>query len=162
MERIYIDGQMARFTRKDITMVDVALEDGTTFENVEPRCLFPSSNGRKFITLLDENGAEQAVIRDLDALPAEQRRIIEGCLAEYYLIPRIVKIYNTTEKFGLITLDTETDRGPARIEIRNLLYGMKLLYGSRVLLRDGSDNRYEIPDLQQLDKNSRMMIDLYL
>ena len=161
MERIYIDGQMAKFTRKDITMVDVALEDGTTFQNVEPRCLFPSSNGRKFITLLDENGAEQAVIRDLDTLPTEQRKIIEDCLAEYYLIPHIVKIYNTTEKFGLITLDTETDRGPARIEIRNLLYGFKQV-GNRLLLRDSNDNRYEIPDLTRLDSRSRHLLDNFI
>ena len=161
MERIYIDGHMAQFTRKDITTVDVRLQDGATFENVEPRCLFPSSNGRKFITLLDENGAERAVIRDLDTLPAEQRKIIEGCLAEYYLIPRITKILNTTEKFGLITLDTETDRGPARIEIRNLLYGFKQV-GNRLLLRDSNDNRYEIPDLTKLDAKSRHLLDNFI
>ena len=161
MERIYIDGDMAKFTPKDITTVDVELQDGTAFQNVEPRCLFPSSNGRKFITLLDENGAEQAVIRDLDSLPKEQRKIIEACLTEYYLIPHIVKIYNTTEKFGLITLDTETDRGPARIEIRNLLYGFKQV-GNRLLLRDSNDNRYEIPDLRQLDAKSRHLLDNYI
>lgn len=161
MERIYIDGDMAKFTRKDITFVDVQLHDGTTFQNVEPRCLFPSSNGRKFITLLDENGAEQAVIRDLDNLPEEQKKIIEECLAEYYLIPRITKILNTTEKFGLITLDTETDRGPARIEIRNLLYGFKQV-GNRLLLRDGNDNRYEVPDLSKLDSKSRHLLDNFI
>ena len=161
MERIYIDGDMAKFTRKDITVVDVQLQDGAAFQNVEPRCLFPSSNGRKFITLLDENGIEQAVIRDLDTLQAEQRKIIEGCLAEYYLIPRITKILNTTEKFGLITLDTETDRGPARIEIRNLLYGFKQV-GNRLLLRDGNDNRYEVPDLTKLDAKSRHLLDNFI
>lgn len=161
MERIYIDGAMAEFVRKDITMVDVVLRDGTTFQNVEPRCLFPSSNGRKFITLLDENGTEQAVIRDLDNLPAEQKNIIEGCLAEYYLIPRITKILNTSEKFGLITLDTETDRGPARIEIRNLLYGFKQV-GNRLLLRDSNDNRYEVPDLTRLDSKSRHLLDNFI
>ena len=161
MERIYIDGAMAEFTRKDITMVDVVLQDGTTFQNVEPRCLFPSSNGRKFITLLDENGTEQAVIRDLDNLPAEQRKIIEDCLAEYYLIPRITRILNTSEKFGLITLDTETDRGPARIEIRNLLYGFKQV-GNRLLLRDSNDNRYEVPDLTRLDSKSRHLLDNFI
>lgn len=161
MERIYIDGDMAQFTRKDITFVDVQLQDGTTFQNVEPRCLFPSSNGRKFITLLDENGVEQAVIRDLDTLPAEQRKVIEDCLAEYYLIPRITKILNTTEKFGLITLETETDRGPARIEIRNLLYGFKQV-GNRLLLRDGNDNRYEVPDLTKLDSKSRHLLDNFI
>lgn len=161
MERIYIDGHMAKFTRKDITTVDVQLQDGTTFQNVEPRCLFPSSNGTKFITLLDENGIELAVIRDLDALPAEERKIIEGCLAEYYLIPRVTKILNATEKFGLITLDTETDRGPARIEIRNLLYGFKQV-GNRLLLRDGNDNRYEVPDLTKLDAKSRHLLDNFI
>ena len=50
MERIYIDHDMARFTRKDITLVDMQLQDGTTFQNLEPRRLFPSSNLRKFIT----------------------------------------------------------------------------------------------------------------
>lgn len=161
MERIYIDGDMAKFTPKDITTVDVELRDGTVFQNVEPRCLFPSSNGRKFITLLDENGTEQAVIRDLDNLPKDQREIVEACLTEYYLIPHIVKILNTTEKFGLITLDTETDRGPARIEIRNLLYGFKQV-GNRLLLRDSNDNRYEIPDLRQLDAKSRRLLDNYI
>jgi len=161
MERIYIDGDMAKFTPKDITTVDVHLQDGATLPNVEPRCLFPTSNGRKFITLLDENGAEQAVIRDLDTLPAEQRKIIEGCLTEYYLIPRIVKILNTTERFGLITLDTETDRGPARIEIRNLLYGFKQV-GNRLLLRDSNDNRYEVPDLTKLDSKSRHLLDNFI
>lgn len=161
MERIYIDGHMAKFTRKDITLVDAELQDGTIFRNVEPRCLFPSSAGRKFITLLDENGIEKAVIRDLDTLPEEERKIIEGCLAEYYLIPRITKILNTTEKFGLITLDTETDRGPARIEIRNLLYGFKQV-GNRLLLRDGNDNRYEVPDLTKLDAKSRHLLDNFI
>ena len=161
MERIYIDGNMATFTRKDITTVDVALQDGTVFENVEPRCLFPSSNREKFITLLDEAGNEQAVIRELKNLPKDQQAIIRACMEEYYLIPHIVKILNTTEKFGLITLDTETDRGPARIEIRNLLYGFKQV-GNRLFLRDGNDNRYEIPDLTRLDSRSRHLLDNYI
>ena len=97
----------------------------------------------------------------MDTLSAEQRKIVEGCLTEYYLIPRIVKIYNTTEKFGLITLDTETDRGPARIEIRNLLYGFKQV-GNRLLLRDGNDNRYEVPDLTKLDAKSRHLLDNFI
>ena len=152
---------MAKFTPKDITTVDVELQDGTTFQNVEPRCLFPTSNGRKFITLLDENGTEKAVIRDLDTLPTQERKVIEGCLTEYYLIPRVTRILETTEKFGLITLLTETDRGPAKIEIRNLLYGFKQV-GNRLLLRDSNDNRYEIPDLTKLDSKSRHLLDNFI
>ena len=162
MERIYIDYDMARFTRKDITLVDVELYDGRKFENLEPRRLFPLSGVGKYITLLNEQGIEQAIIRDLSTLPAQERQIIEDCLEEYYLIPKIVEIYDSKEKFGIITLFTETDRGPANIEVRSLLNGIKLVHGSRILIRDGNDNRYEIPDIRALDKHSRQKIECYL
>lgn len=162
MERIYIEYDMARFTRKDLTLVDLELFDGRKFENLEPRRLFPMSGLEKYITLLDEEANEQAVIRDLRTLPETERKIIESCLEEYYLIPRVQQITETKEKFGVITLYTITDRGPANIEIRNLLYGLKLVHGNRVLIRDGNDNRYEIPDINQLDKRSRQLLDNFL
>lgn len=162
MARLYIEYDMARFNRKDITHVDMELYDGRKFENLEPHRLFPLSGLEKYITLLDEKGIEKAIIRDLRTLPERERKIIEDCLEEYYLIPRVKKIYNIEEKYGVVTLDTETDRGHAIIEIRNILHGMKLLYNTRVLLRDGNDNRYEIPDLMQLDKRSRQLIESYL
>ena len=162
MERIYIEYDMARFTRKDLTLVDLELFDGRKFENLEPRRLFPMSGLEKYITLLDEEANEQAVIRDLRTLPETERKIIEGCLEEYYLIPRVQQITETKEKFGVMTLYTITDRGPANIEIRNLLYGLKLVHGNRVLIRDGNDNLYEIPDINQLDKRSRQLLDNFL
>ena len=162
MARLYIDNDMARFTRKDITLVDMELYDGRKFENLEPRRLFPLSGLEKYITLLNEEGVEQAIIRDLNTLPPSERTIIEDCLREYYLIPKVSKIVNCTEKFGVLSLDVETDRGPALIEIRNILHGVKLLYGTRVLLRDGNDNRYEIPDINKLDRQSRQFMDTFL
>ena len=162
MERLYIDNDMARFTRKDITLVDMELYDGRFFENLEPRRLFPLSGLEKYITLLDEEGIEQAIIRDLRTLPPKEREIIESCLNEYYLIPKITKILDCREKYGVLNIQVETDRGGALIEIRTVLHGLKLLYGSRVLLRDNNDNRYEIPDLSRLDKRSRSLIDSFL
>ena len=162
MARLYVEYDSARFTRKDITLVDMELYDGRKFENLEPRRLFPLSGLEKYITLLDEEGVEQAIIRDQRTIPPQERKTIEDCLREYYLIPKVTKTTDSREKYGVVTLEVETDRGNAVIEIRNLLYGMKLLYGSRVLLRDGSDNRYEIPDLTALDKQSRQKIDCFL
>lgn len=162
MARLYIEFDMARFIRKDITHVDMELFDGRKFENLEPRRLFPLSGMEKYITLLDEEGIERAIIRDMRTLPPNERKTIESCLEEYYLIPKVTKINLCEEKYGVVTIDAETDRGHAIIEIRNILHGMKLLYNSRVLLRDGNDNRYEIPDLSKLDKHSIALIDSFL
>ena len=161
MERIYIDKDMACFTRKDLTLVDMVLNDGRSFESLEPRRLFPVTDLNRFITLLDEKGVEQAVIRDLNALPADQRAIIEECLNEYYLVPKILKIWAYKERFDGLTLHTETDKGPADIEIRILIKGFKL-EGVRALLRDVNDNRYEIPDVTKLDNLSRQILGRYL
>ena len=162
MARFYIEYDMARFHRKEIALVDMELFDGRVIENLEPRRLFPTTGLDKYITLLDQEGIEQGIIRDLNTLPPEERETIESCLKEYYLIPKVESITRCTEKFGLITFYVETDRGSATVEIRNMLHGIKLLHGTRVLLRDSNDNRYEIPDIRKLDRHSRQLIDQYL
>ena len=90
MERLFIDKDMATFARKDLTLLDVTFADGKVLEKLEPRRLFPISDKTRYIALLDESGAEQAVIRDLSVLPAEDQKIIEDCLLEYYLVPKIL------------------------------------------------------------------------
>ena len=110
MARLYVEFDMVRFKRKDITHVDMELYDGRKFENLEPHRLFPLSGLEKYITLLDEEGIEKAIIRDLRTLAPQERKIIEDCLEEYYLIPRVEKINSIEEKYGVVTLDTETDR----------------------------------------------------
>ncbi len=162
MSRLYIDNDMARFTRKDITLVDMQLYDGRIFTDLEPRRLFPLTGLQKYITLLDSEGVEKAIIRNLATLPDKDRKIIEDCLEEYYLIPKITKIIDCREKFGLLTIEVETDKGNASIEIRNIIHGIKLMYRTRVLFRDNNDNRYEIPDINRLDKKSRAKIDTFL
>lgn len=161
MERIYIAGDSARFIRKDLTLVDVELKDGTKIETVEPKRLFPTSMQDKYITLLDESGIEQAVIRDINTLSDDQRAIVEACLAEYYRIPEILRIRAYEERFDGLTLHTDTDKGSADIEIRALAQGFKL-DGVRALLRDVNDNRYEIPDVTRLDNLSKQILGRYL
>lgn len=158
MARLYIDGDEVRITRRDLCTVDVEFYGGKTIENLEPRRLFPVSGLSKYITLIDEKGKEQAIIRNIDTLMSESKKVIEACLREYYLIPRITRILEVTDKFGLLKWAVETDRGNQTFEIRNRHSDIKLLYDGRVLVRDTSDNRYEIPNYKQLDKHSLMLL----
>ena len=162
MARLYVEYDMAHFERKDITLVDMKLYDGRCFEDLEPRRLFPLSGLDKYITLLDNKGKECAIIRDLRTLPKNERNVIEDCLREYYLIPKITAIHSLTEKYGLITIEADTDRGSCKITIRGIVHSMKLLYDNRVLLRDSNDNRYESPDLTKLDRRSISLIESFL
>ena len=158
MSRFYVDGNMARFIRKDICLVDMELFSGETVEDLEPRRLFPVSGRMKYITLLDAEGKEHAIIRDVETLSPESKAVILECLREYYLIPKITALLERTEKYGVLRWKVRTDRGVQELRIRNRNADIKQLYDGRILVRDSNDNRYEIVDYRTLDRDSLRLL----
>ena len=158
MARLYIDGDEVRITKRDFCCVDVEFYSGQKLEKLEPRRLFPVSGLTKYITLLDENGKEQAIIRNVDALMPDSKNVIKECLQEYYLVPKILKLIDINEKLGMLKWTVETDRGTHTFEIRNRHSDIKMLYDGRVLVKDSNDNRYEIADYKSLDKHSLSLL----
>ena len=158
MSRIYINSDEVMITKGEGNLVDVQFYTGEKLEGLEPRRLFPVTGLRRYITLLDEEGVEKAVIRNVDDLIPESRDIILSCLDEYYLIPKITKLLDSREKYGILKWKVETDRGIKEFDIRNRHHDIKTLYDGRVLVRDSDDNRYEIPDYNKLDKKSYKLL----
>ena len=70
-ERLYINADEARITYRGFAHVDLEMFDGRKFEDLEPRRLFPLSGLTKYITLLDHDLKEVALIRDLAAILPE-------------------------------------------------------------------------------------------
>ena len=158
MSRIYINSDEVRFTKSGQCTVDAEFFTGEKFYSLQPRRLFPVSGLTRYITLLDENGVEVAVIRNVDDLMDESREVIKECLEEYYLIPKIIHLLQTSEKYGLLNWKVETDRGIKEFDIKNRHHDIKTFYDGRVLVRDSDDNRYEIPDYTKLDKKSLKLL----
>ena len=162
MDRIYIEYDNARITHCEGTLLNVELYGGGSFERVEARRLFPITGIDKYVTLLDEEGAEVAVIRDVTTLMEESREVLLRALGEYYLIPRISEIYEAYEKYGLLKMSVNTDRGKYKFDVKSRNADIKIMYDGRVLIKDSSDNRYEIPDVSALDKKSLKKFNSYL
>ena len=59
-------------------------------------------------------------------------------------------------------MKVETDRGTYSFDIKSRYHDIKILYDGRVLLRDSSDNRYEIENYNRLDKNSKKLFNSYM
>ncbi len=162
MGRIYIDKYMGKIERTSLYSIRLILKDGTVYEDLEPRKLFPITNHTMYITLLDRHEKEVGYIRDLEEMDEESRRAIEGCFNEYYMIPRIKKVLKCVDKFGVLKWTVETDRGEITFDIRNRHSDIKHLRGNRVMIRDSNDNRYEIPDVQNMDSHSNRLLFSYL
>ena len=155
----YIDGPEVRITANDKIFVDIEFfHTGEKYTGLEVKRMFPISGGDRYLALIDEDGNEQAMIRSLDTLDEESRNVVQNCLKECYMIPKILKFTKMTEKFKIWMWYAETDKGDVVFEIRNHITAVKVLYDNRVLIKDANDNRYEIPDYTKLDRKSRKLI----
>ena len=154
----YIEGSEVKFTENDKIFVDVEFYTGEKFTELELHRMFPVTGLTKYIALLDKEGNEIAVIRNIEDLMPESKKVVESCLREYYMIPRITRFIKMSEKFKIWMWTAETDKGICTFEIRNHITAIKPLYDGRVLIKDANDNRYEIPNINDLDKKSLSMI----
>ena len=154
----YIEGPEVRLTENDKIFVDAEFYSGEKFYELELHRMFPITGLTKYIALMDSEGNEIAVIRDINDLMPESREVVENCLREYYMIPRITKFIKMIERIKIWMWTADTDKGVCTFEIRNHLTAIKPLYDGRVLIKDANDNRYEIPDVNLLDKHSKKLI----
>ena len=159
-ERFYVDSncEIKRYENNLVTLV----KDGEKYEPLEPRRLFPVSSLNTYITLLDKDGIEVAVIRSLEDLDKSSKEVINESLIDYYLVPTITRIIDVHEKYGTLRWTVETDRGIKTFDIRNRNHDIKIYPDGRVRVRDADDNRYVIDDYRALDQKSRknMLSDL--
>lgn len=163
MGRIYIDQYTGKIERTDLYLIRLTLRDGTVYENLEPRKLFPFTNSTMYITLLNEDEREVGFVRDLEEVDKDSRQALEECFREYYMIPKISRLIDCEDKFGTLKWTVETDRGVVSFQIRNRHSDIKRLWGTkRVIIRDSNDNRYEIPDHTAMDAHSARILFSYL
>jgi len=163
MARIYVDKYNGRLERTDLYQVRLTMKDGSVYENLEPRRLFPITNQTMYITLLDQNEREIGFVRDFNELDEASCEALEQCFAEYYMIPKIQRVMECEDKFGSLKWVVETDHGVVSFRIRNRHSDIKRQGKSnRIIVRDSNDNRYEIPDCTALDPHSTHILFSYL
>lgn len=156
-KRIYVTNKDT-ITKNENNLVDLKTESGELFEKLEPRRLFPVSRVDTYITLLDNDGVEKAIIRNLTDLNKESLDVIEYSLNDYYLVPHIQKILSISEKNGKVHWIVETERGIKEFDVRNRNHDIRVYSDGRVRVRDSDDNRYLINDYKTLDKHSRSQL----
>ncbi len=162
-KRIYVDKSTGRIERTDLYLVKLILNDGNVIENLEPRRLFPLSNTDQYVTLLDSQEKERALVRDIQDLDAVSRQALEDCFREYYMIPKITQVIDVRDKQGNLSFTVMTDRGEINFRVRNRHSDIKSSNKTkRVIIRDSDDNRYEITNFTTLDIKSRRLLFSYI
>lgn len=160
-EVVHLDPTQVRFERRGDTLVLVKA-DGARYPRIVLRSCFPVSDGSVYLSVRDATTEEQpeiGIIEDWSQLREEDRQAVAAELGLYYFVPRIQKVRNVKEELGFIYWSVDTDKGPKEFAMYNSVthYAREIGPGHWLLI-DLNQARYEIPDIEALDRRSRTLV----
>lgn len=113
-----------------------------------------SGRGRE-VSIITQDKKEILMLKSLDELDPDSRKIAEQELAQRYLVPRITRVLKTRVTFGNRYWNVQTDRGPRAFAMKDPHKNVIRVTEDRLILRDTLGNRYEIKSLSNLDGKSQ-------
>ena len=134
-------------------------DDTTESQRVFLIRTFPATRPNEFISVRywNENGddLELGLIRNINDWPNETRARLQQTLNRRYLLRRITSIHTLKLSFGFLEFDVETDAGRLQFSSR-WTQSKALTYGENgKLLIDTNDNRYVVPEINELSPRDR-------
>jgi ABC-type multidrug transport system ATPase subunit len=146
--------------------LELGLPDGTVHRGVFAVRCFPATKPDDFISLRawdrDGNEVELGILRHLDRLPQRASDLLQAALARRYYLRRITGIDEIKVEYGYLRFGVRTDQGPAQFTMRgNQSYTQDFGARGKVLL-DLEDNRFLVPDVDQLPGPDRELLQRYV
>jgi hypothetical protein len=131
--------------------------DGEAFRDVVARRLFPISRKAHYVSFLSD-GKEVVMLARPEDLDEMSRRCLKEALDRMYYVARIERIDQINLVMGVSQWRVMTDRGYAIFEITDRGSQVRLLPDGRCLIADEDGNRFEIKDINNLDRESSRLI----
>ena len=156
-----VDTASIRLFREPPWILRLTIED-RSYTRVKIVRAAPLSHPNRYICILDAKDEEICMIDDLKALDPGMREIVDEELDRRYLTAVIEQVTSLRNEFGTSYWDVKTDRGEREFVVQNASENAQWLGDHRLLLIDVDGNRFEIPDLNSLDKKSMGLVELVL
>lgn len=131
-----------------------------TYPRVACCACFAHSYPNEYISLRENsaNGEEIGIIKNLDDLSENSRKIILEMLSKRVFMPKILKFNSVKTENGFAYFDCETDKGKVKFAISITSYDILRISDTRVILKDVDGNRFEIPNTLALTQKEQKMI----
>ena len=136
-------------------------ERGGERRPVSVRRCFPWSGPTRFVSLLDDENNEFALVPDVRALEPDSREAVEQALAEAGFVLQIERIESVDEEVEIRTWVVRTRQGPRSFQTR-LDDWPREVPGGGYVIRDVAGDLYHVADVQELDARSRELLWAYV
>jgi len=140
--------------RDDSGRIALQFGDGMIHRDVLVRRTCPLTDPDHYIVFLDAQGRELCVVRDPRRLSSEAQAVVREALEQHYVRSQIKAILSLRTEGEVCYIDAETSMGRRDFVVSNLHEGLRRLTDTRLLFFDIEGNRFEIEDVQRLDRRS--------
>jgi hypothetical protein len=140
---------------------------GEDYKHVVLRRIMPIEHPMEYISVADHENKEIGIVRDVTALPADQRAIVETELDNRYYSPQVMDVLSVQDKLGYVYMEMKLKNKQGRIydkscAIKDVSRNIRTLPNNSVLIFDVDGNRYTVPQIKDLNKQSQKRLDAYL
>lgn len=155
-----------KFTRRDSGYLYLEYQ-GNTYEEISLTRLQPFFCLDTYISVAFRNNEEEwieiGIIKDLKDMNEEQRQLCTDYLNFRYYIPIITKIYSIKDnRMGYLFVDAETTAGHKKIAVNDWWTNFRINNSGILTVTDSDGNKYQIPDLDKIDRSSYRKLELFV
>ncbi len=159
----YLSDENAKFERTGTGFLSLKVGE-EFYPRVQVVRMFPFSDKDRFISIrtAEERSKEIGIVEKMSGVSRETAEMLEEQLTLHYFTPVIKKINKIKDEYGFAYWSVVTDHGECNFTIRMGGNSVIHLSDTRILIMDIDENRFEIPDINDLTANERKKLDLFL
>lgn len=133
-----------------------------SYLTVVPKWASPITQPGRYLSLMDGKGQEIFMVKTIEELDPNSRQAVETELKRRYLTSTIHRILSAKVEFGATYWNVATDRGDRELVTQSLQENAQWLSDVHLVLVDVDGNRFEITNVDELDRKSRVYLDAIL
>ncbi len=123
---------------------------------------FPFELEWEFISVMNEQQQEVGIIKSVSFFEGESGEMLCTELRRRYYTPVIDRIISVKERYGFSYWRVHTPEGNVNFTLHDTYRSIIRAARNRVVMLDVNGNRFEIPNIEALDRKSYKKIELYL
>lgn len=158
----HVDPATIRLFREPPWVLRLTIQDDRSYLKVRVVCAAPLSQPDRYICILDEKNEVICTVEDPIVLDTVSQQMVKEDLQQRYMTAIIRRVESLRSEFGVSYWEVQTDRGDREFVVRNVSENAQWITDRRLLILDVDGNRFEIANLQVLDKKSRALIEMVL
>ena len=141
--------------------------NGEDYKHIVLRRIMPIDQPLHYISVADQDNKEIGIIRAVDELEPTQREVVERELDNRYYSPQVLDIVSVKDKLGYVYMEMRLRNKQGKeynksCAVKDVSRNIRMLSSNSVIIFDVDGNRYVVPDLGALNKQSLRRLDSYL